>query len=492
MVPSTFLLRLRPAPKMTSASPAPSNAIPQVPVDRSLEWAQTGENQPNPLLLLPEWLLPIRPARQLLRDQGLLIKDGKIADLGPKEVMLERYDGVAIRQLPGQVLMPGLVNLHTHAAMSLLRGFADDLPLEAWLNERIWPAELKVISPEFVYDGALLACHEMLLGGVTCFNDMYFYPESTARAALDMGMRCSSGIVVFEFPSKYGTGPDDYLAKGLAVRDNMRGEPLVSFTLAPHAPYSVSDDSFRKVVVMSNELDLPVHCHIHETAFEVEQSLKDYGKRPLARLNDLGLIGPSLIAVHAVHLNPAEIELLAQANAHVAHCPHSNLKLASGFAPVAQMLQAGVNLGIGTDGSASNNRLDLWQEGRTGALLAKGMSADPAVFDAFTLLESMTYSSAKAIDLDETIGSLEIGKSADMICIDLGHRDLRPVYDPIAQLAYSVGRENVQEVWINGRHVVHKRQLTHHRAEEQCSLVTARSVMWQNTVGEIQAKPQIV
>jgi 5-methylthioadenosine/S-adenosylhomocysteine deaminase len=390
------------------------------------------------------------------------------------------------------VLMPGLVNLHTHAAMSLMRGFADDLPLEKWLNERIWPAELKVISPEFVYDGALLACHEMLLGGVTCFNDMYFYPESTARAALEMGMRCSTGIVVFEFPSKYGSGPDDYLAKGLAVRDRLRGEPLVSFTLAPHAPYTVSDESFRKVMVLSNELDLPVHCHIHETAFEVEQSLKEHGMRPLARLNALGLVGPSLVAVHAVHLSPSEIALLAQANAHVAHCPHSNLKLASGIAPVAQMLAAGVNIGIGTDGSASNNRLDLWQEGRTAALLAKGMSSDPTVFDAFTLLEAMTLNSAKAIGLSETIGTLEVGKAADLISIDLGGRDLRPAYDPIALLAYSAGRENVTEVWINGAHVVHKRQLTHRRAEEQCSLVTARSVMWQNTLGEIQAKPQIV
>ncbi len=443
-------------------------------------------------LLLPEWLLPIRPARQVLKDHALLIQDGKIADLGPKLGMLGRYSNVAQHHLPGQVLMPGLVNLHSHAAMSLMRGFADDLPLHEWLNERIWPAELKVISPDFVYDGSLLACHEMLLGGITCFNDMYFYPESTARAALDLGMRCSTGIVVFEFPSKYGTGPDDYLAKGLAVRDNMRGESLVTFTLAPHAPYTVSDESFRKVMVMSNELDLPVHCHIHETAFEVEHSVKEHGRRPLTRLNELGLVGPSLIAVHAVHLNSSEIDLLAKVNAHVAHCPHSNLKLGSGIAPVAQMLKAGVNLGIGTDGSASNNRLDLWQEGRTGALLAKGINADPAVFDAFALLESMTLRSARAIGLADSIGTLEIGKCADLITIDLGSRDLHPVYDPIAHLAYAVGRENVQEVWINGVHVVHKRQLTHHRAEEQCSLVTARSLMWQNTLGEIQAKPQIV
>ncbi len=477
---------------MTSASSSLSNLDTQDTQASARESAQTGENQPNLVLLLPDWLLPIRPARQVLKDHALLIQDGKIADLGPKSSMLERYANVARRHLPGQVLMPGLVNLHTHAAMSLMRGFADDLPLHEWLNERIWPAELKVVSPDFVYDGALLACHEMLLGGITCFNDMYFYPESTARAALELGMRCCTGIVVFEFPSKYGTGPDDYLAKGLAVRDSMRGEPLVSFSLAPHAPYTVSDESFRKVMVMSNELDLPVHCHIHETAFEVEQSVKEHGRRPLSRLNDLGLVGPSLIAVHAVHLNAAEIDLLAQANANVAHCPHSNLKLGSGIAPVAQMLKAGINLGIGTDGSASNNRLDLWQEGRSGALLAKGFSADPAVFDAFSLLESMTLRSARAIGLADSIGTLEIGKSADLITIALGSRDLHPLYDPIAHLAYSVGRENVKEVWINGVHVVHKRQLTHHRAEEQCSLVTARSLMWQNTLGEIQAKPQIV
>jgi 5-methylthioadenosine/S-adenosylhomocysteine deaminase len=477
---------------MNSSLPPLSNSNEHESQDHPQNEQKVGENQPDTLLLVPQWLLPIRPARQLLKDHALLIKKGKIADIGPKDALLARHLGVAVRHLPGQILMPGLVNLHTHAAMSLMRGFADDLPLQEWLNERIWPAEMKVMSPEFVYDGALLACHEMLLGGVTCFNDMYFYPESTARAALTLGMRCSAGIVVFEFPSQYGAGPDDYLAKGLAVRDNLRGEPLVSFTLAPHAPYTVSDESFRKVMVMSNELDLPVHCHIHETAFEIEQSVKDHGQRPLARLSDLGLVGPSLIAVHAVHLNSAEIELLAKANASVAHCPHSNLKLGSGLAPVQQLLKAGVNLGIGTDGSASNNRLDLWQEGRTGALLAKGVSANPAVFDAFTLLESLTLNSAKAIGLSETIGTLEIGKSADLISIDLGSRDLHPVYDPIAHLAYSAGRENVKEVWINGVHVVHKRQLTHLRAEEQCSLVTARSLMWQNTLGEIQAKPQIV
>jgi 5-methylthioadenosine/S-adenosylhomocysteine deaminase len=481
---------------MTSTSSIPPNNLHQSPDNPSQAEAhgasQIGPNQPDALLLCPEWLLPIRPARQILKDHALLLKSGRIADLGPRAELSARYPGVAARDLPGQVLMPGLVNLHSHAAMSLMRGFADDLPLHEWLNNRIWPAELKVISPEFVYDGALLACHEMLLGGMTCFNDMYFYPESTARAALDLGMRCCAGIVVFEFPSSYGTGPDDYLAKGLAVRDNMRGEPLVSFTLAPHAPYTVSDDSFRKVVTMSNELDLPVHCHIHETAFEIEQSMKDHGKRPLARLHELGLVGPSLIAVHAVHLNQPEIELLAKSNVTVAHCPHSNLKLASGIAPTAKMLGAGLNLGIGTDGSASNNRLDLWQEGRTAALLAKGLSLDAAVFDAFTLLEAMTLKSAKAIGLGETIGSLEIGKAADLITIELGSRDLHPLYDPIAHLAYSVGRENVKEVWINGVHVVHKRQLTHHRAEEQCSLVTARSLMWQNTLGEIQAKPQIV
>jgi 5-methylthioadenosine/S-adenosylhomocysteine deaminase len=443
-------------------------------------------------ILLPEWLLPIRPARQVMRDHGLLIQDGKIAEIGPAQELVQRHPHVDRRELPGQLLMPGLINLHTHAAMSLMRGFADDLPLQTWLNERIWPAELKVMSADFVYDGALLACHEMLMGGVTTFNDMYFFPEATARAALDLGMRCAAGMVVFEFPSSYGSGPDDYLAKGLAVRDKFRGEPLLSFTLAPHAPYTVSDESFRKVQALSAELDLPIHCHLHETAFEVEESLKQFGRRPIARLAELGLIGPSLIAVHAVHLNDADIETLALANASVAHCPHSNLKLASGIAPVHAMLAAGIRVGIGSDGSASNNRLDLWQEGRTAALLAKGSSLDAAAFDAFTVMESLTITAAGALGLEDQVGSLEVGKSADLISVDLGGRDLRPVFNPISHLAYSVGRENVKEVWIQGRHVVHKRQLTHLRAEEQCSLVTARSVMWQNTLGEIQAKPHVV
>lgn len=457
--------------------------------------AQAGQGRlpdDQPVLLLPRWILPIRPARQLLSDHALLIRDGRIADIGPAPALLERHRGVPTRALPGQILMPGLVNLHSHAAMSLLKGYADDMPLQQWLNERIWPAEGKVMSDAFVYDGSLLAGMEMLLGGITCFSDMYFFPEASARAALDLGMRCAAGIVMFEFPSAYGSGPDDYLAKGLATRDQMRGEDLISFTLAPHAPYTVSDESFRKVLTMSSELDLPIHCHLHETAFEVSQSLEQHGCRPLERLARLGLVGPSLIAVHAVHLSAAEIEQLARVNASVAHCPHSNLKLGSGIAPVTGMLQQGVNLGIGTDGSASNNRLDLWQEGRSAALLAKGVSGDPSVFDAHALMEAMTLAGARALGLADRIGSLEVGKSADLIAIDLSAPELNPVFDPVSHLAYSVGREHVQEVWIAGRHVVHKRQLSQAGEIDREALVSGRSLMWQNTLGEIQAKPRVV
>ena len=252
-----------------------------------------------------------------------------------------------------------------------MRGLADDLPLMEWLNEHIWPAEAKHVSPEFVYDGTLLACAEMLRGGVTCFNDMYFFPEQAARAALDAGMRAALGMICIEFPTRYAADAQDYLRKGLAARDRYREEPLLSFCLAPHAPYTVSDRSFEQIVTYADELEIPIHMHLHETQDEIRESMTRFGVRPLERMHRLGLLGPGLIAVHAVHLTEQEIDLLAGQGASVAHCPSSNLKLASGIAPVARFVERGLNVGLGTDGAASNNRLDLFEEMRIAALLAK-------------------------------------------------------------------------------------------------------------------------
>lgn len=436
-------------------------------------------------LLCAQWVIPVEPLNVVLADHAVAVEDGRIVAVLPTATAIERWPQARRTLLPGQALIPGLVNLHTHAAMSILRGAGDDLPLERWLNERIWPLEKQLISPEFVYDGAVMAAREMLLGGITCFNDMYFFPEQTARAARLLGMRATIGIVVIDFPSAYGSGPAEYLRKGLELRDDYREDPLIRFSLAPHAPYTVSDQNFVRAASLAAELGLTIHTHLHETAVEVAESLKQYGKRPLRRLHDLGLLGPDLIAVHAVHLDDDDINLLAEAGASVAHCPHSNLKLASGIAPMAALARRGVNVGIGTDGSASNNRLDLFSEARTAALLAKGISGDATVWPAHNTLRAMTLGGAQALGLGNEIGSIEPGKAADLVAVDLSDSQYQPVFDADSHLIYAAGRETVSQVWINGKLVVSMRQLVDSDAASEVSEVAARSRLWHNRVGEI-------
>ncbi|MGA9162988.1 MAG: TRZ/ATZ family hydrolase, partial [Thiobacillus sp.] len=342
---------------------------------------------PADLLLLPQWLVPVEPAG-VLTDHAVVVRNGEILDVLPAFAAHARYDAAHTLDLPGQALIPGLVNLHCHAAMSLMRGFADDLPLMAWLQQHIWPAEKKHLSEAFVRDGTLLAAAEMLAGGVTTCNDMYFYPQAAGEAFLQAGMRATLGMIVMELPSAYAADADDYLAKGLAMRDALKDEPLLSFAFAPHAPYTLSDATFGRINTLVEQLGLPIHTHIHETAGEIADSLKQHGVRPLERLARLGLLGPNFIGVHAVHLNEAEIDSLAAHGCHVAHCPASNLKLASGIAPVSRLVRAGVNVGLGTDGAASNNRLDLFAEMRLAALLAKGTSGDAAALPAADALQA--------------------------------------------------------------------------------------------------------
>jgi 5-methylthioadenosine/S-adenosylhomocysteine deaminase len=380
--------------------------------------------------------------------------------------------------LPEHVLIPGLVNAHTHAAMALLRGLADDLPLMRWLEERVWPAELRHLSPRFVRDGTALACAEMLRGGITCFGDMYFFPEAALEAALEAGMRAALGLVVIDLPTPYASDPADYLRKGLAVRDRHREQPLASFCLAPHAPYTLSDATLRQVATLAAELDLPLHMHVHETADEIERSLAEHGVRPLERLRRLGLVEPALMAVHAVHLDEHEIALLARHGCSVAHCPSSNLKLASGFAPVHSMLESGINLALGTDGAASNNRLDLFTEMRTAALLAKGVARDPAAMPAHAALRAATLGGARALGLGARIGSIEPGKSADLAAVALRAPELAPCYDPVSNLVYAAGREHVTHVWVGGELRVRDGALL-----DGAPGLDTRWQIWQNSLG---------
>jgi 5-methylthioadenosine/S-adenosylhomocysteine deaminase len=401
-------------------------------------------------LLCPRWIIPVEPTGAVLEGHCVALHDGVIEAVLPLADAEKRFSSYEKVPLAEHALIPGLVNAHTHAAMSLMRGLADDMPLMRWLEEHIWPAEAKHVSPQFVQDGTLLACAEMLRGGITCFNDMYFFPGAALQAALQAGMRVSVGMIVFDFPSAYGSDPDDYLAKGLALRDEWGEHPLVSFCLAPHAPYTVSDATFAKVAKLAAEVDVPVHVHLHETAHEIERSLAEHGVRPLARLERLGLLGPGLIAVHAVHLQAEEIALLARHHASVAHCPSSNLKLASGFAPVARMAAAGINLALGTDGAASNNRLDLFEEMRLGALLAKAVAQDAEALPAHAALRAATLGGAIALGLETRIGSISPGKAADLTAVRLAGPELSPCYDPLSQLVYAAGREHVSDVWVAG------------------------------------------
>jgi 5-methylthioadenosine/S-adenosylhomocysteine deaminase len=400
------------------------------------------------------WVIPVEPFGTVLVDHAVAIADGRIRAILPQAQMREACTATKTLRLDTHALIPGLINLHTHAAMSLMRGLADDLPLMDWLSRHIWPAESRHVSAQFVHDGTLLACAEMLRGGVTCFNDMYFFPEMAGRAALQAGMRAALGIILIEFPTAYATDAQDYLRKGLATRDELKNEHLLSFCMAPHAPYTVSDRSFEQVLTLSEQLQIPVHVHLHETLDEISESESRHGMRPLARLEKLGLLGPGMIAVHAVHLTPTEIALMAQLGASMAHCPSSNLKLASGIAPVADMAAAGINIGLGTDGAASNNRLDVFTEMRLAALLAKAASANAATLPAHAVLRMATLNAARALALDAQIGSIEAGKAADLCAVNLSAIELSPCYDPVSHLVYAAGREHVSHVWVHGVEVV--------------------------------------
>lgn len=404
---------------------------------------------PCDLVIQPRWIVPIEPAGILL-EHAIAIDAGKILALGPAVEILTRFEAREHRVMPEHLLMPGLINAHCHSAMSLMRGLADDLPLMRWLSEHIWPTEGKHISREFVKDGTRLAIAEQIQNGVTTVQDMYFFSEAVAEQAVAMGMRAVVGAIVIEFPSAYASGAAEYLSKARELIEHYRSHPLIRVSLAPHAPYTVSDDSFSQIRELSERENLQIHCHVHETAGEVTDSLSQHGIRPLARLENLGLLNRRLNAVHMTQLEPAEIERLAESGASVLHCPESNLKLASGFSPVQSLQQAGVNVALGTDGCASNNDLDLLGELKTAALLAKGVAGDATALGAQRALEMATLAGARALGLEQITGSLKVGKAADCIALRFDELDLLPVYNPISHLVYANHRRQVTDVWIAG------------------------------------------
>ena len=437
-------------------------------------------------ILLPGWIVTVNQAFEILQNTAIVVEQDRIIQLMPADEIysLSFYAESEVFELPSHVVMPGLVNAHTHASMSLFRGMGNDLPLMDWLNQHIWPAERQWVNPQFMRDGLKLAAAEMIQSGTTCFNDMYFYPDVVAQEAQQTGIRAVVGLIVLDFPTVWAKDSQEYISKAMAVFDEVKSLPLVTTAMAPHAPYTVSDQALKEIAMFSNELDLPVHMHIHETVFEVAEAEKNSGVRPLQRLDQLNLLNPNLVAVHMTELNAFEIERISEAGVHVVHCPESNLKLASGICPVAELQNKSVNLCLGTDGAASNNDLDMFGEMRTAALLAKGSSGDARACNSRQAIEMATINGAKALGLANQIGSIEVGKQADIIAIDMASLNTQPLYEVASQIVYACNSRQVNYVWIAGDCLYNDSQFSTIDKDQICHLAS----QWQSKISSRGAK----
>jgi len=401
--------------------------------------------------LQPDWIVPVQPEGEVLEAHAVVVDDDRIVSVLPAESLLEQFPGIDVQRLSGCALIPGLINAHAHSAMALMRGLADDLPLMRWLEDHIWPAEQRWVGPEFVRAGSELAIAEMLAGGTTCFNDNYFFPDVTATCAVEAGMRAVVGMPMIKFPTAWAHTEDEYFERGLSVHEAFRGEALVDTAFVPHAPYTVTDSAFERMRGLAEDLDLPIHLHLLEAAGEVEGSIEEHGLHPLERLERLGILGPRLLAVHMTQLTAQDIDRVAEAGVHVLHCPASNLKLASGICPVAELDRRGVNVAIGTDGAASNNTLDMFAEMRLAALLAKGSSGNPEAVPAARALSMATLHGARALGLASRVGTIEAGKQADLVAVRLDELQTSPIHNVISHLVYACSSRQVERVWIAGR-----------------------------------------
>lgn len=439
---------------------------------------QPGNPTEIDLLIHARWVIPVSSEQSVLDAHCVAVDSGLIVEILPSDTARQFYLPKNEVVLANHVLIPGLVNAHGHAAMTLLRGAADDMPLHTWLHDYIWPLEGRWVSEEFVHQGTQLAIAEMLLSGTTCFADMYFFPDAAARAAKDAGIRAQLAAPVLDFPTIWATDADDYIVKATQLHDSYRNHSLISVAFGPHAPYTVSDAPLRKIATLAEEMDVPIHMHIHETAQEVSDAVTATGKRPLQRLVDLGLVSPRLLCVHATQLTDTEIALLAETGASVVHCPESNLKLASGFCPTGKLAKAGVNIALGTDGAASNNDLDMFSEMRTAALLAKAVAGDASAIPALQALQIATINGAKALGMDDKIGSLEAGKYADIVAVDMQTINAIPLYSPLSHLTYSTNSSQVSHVWVAGKLLVDNRQLT----TLDLDLLRTQTAAWQTRI----------
>ncbi len=413
------------------------------------------------VLLLPRLLVPVRPRSRVLEQMAVVIEGELITDVLPRSEALQNYPDALRMELPEHVLMPGFINMHTHSAMSLLRGYADDLNLQVWLNDHIWPVEKAFLGAGFVKDGVRLAIAEMLRSGTTFFNDLYFFPEVAAEAAVETGMRACIGLPVIDVPTIWAANESEYIDKGLNISANWQSEPLISTAMAPHAPYSVGDEALKRVAELSAEHGMRVHMHVLESSWEIDESLRQHGKPTLERLADLGLMNERLLAVHMTQLNGTDLVALSETDVNVIHCPESNLKLGNGICPVARLHEHNINLALGTDSAASNNNLDLLAESRTAALLAKGYSGDPCVLNAFQALEMLTINAAKALGESHRLGSVEAGKLADLCAVRMDSLQTTPMYDVISHLIYAASSQQVSHVWVGGRMLLQDTQFLH-------------------------------
>jgi 5-methylthioadenosine/S-adenosylhomocysteine deaminase len=446
--------------------------------------ASSDRSEQGTTLIKAPFIVPVRPRGRVLEGHCVAIREDVILGVLPLDEAMGRWPGANIVDLPDHLLIPGMVNAHTHSPMSLLRGYADDMELPVWLKDHIWPAEREFVGPEFVADGTRLAIAEMLRSGTTCFNDMYFFPDATIQACLEAGMRASIGITVIEIESAWAADVDAYVEKGLSLHRALQCEPLITFTLSPHAPYTVADETLRRISLLAAEFGFSVHMHLLETEWEIKQSHQQHDRHPLARLEEAGLLNESLQAVHMTQISSEDIERLAAVNAHVVHCPQSNLKLASGICPLVSLLEAGINVALGTDGAASNNDLDLLGEARTAALLAKGIAGDARAVDAFQVLDMMTINGALALGQGDRIGTIEAGKQADLCAVNLDEPETQPLHHVVSQLIYAASRRQVTDVWVAGRRLLQDGRLT----TIDLDAVLAAARRWQTRLARLEAQ----
>jgi len=411
------------------------------------------------LLIHAKWVIPVNKNQDIFTDHSVAINNGKIIGILPSSDVGNYYIGDREINLKDHALIPGFINAHGHAAMSLFRGMADDQELMEWLNNHIWPAEGKWVSDKFVSDGTRLAVAEMIRCGTTTFSDNYFYPDAVANVAFDAGINAQIVFPVSDIQTMWSKSADESITKGLEAADKFKNIPGIKFGFGPHAPYTVSDETLKKIAVLAEQLDFSIQMHIHETASEIQTSIKEYKKRPLQRLCDLNLLSERLQCVHMTQMTEDDLDLVMANGCHVVHCPESNMKLASGFMPLAKMQSRGLNVALGTDGCASNNDLDMIGEMRSAALLAKVVANNPTSVRAYEALELATINGAKAMGIDDKTGSLEVGKQADIAAVSLCDIENIPLYSPVSQLVYTSVRSQVTHVWANGLELMNERKL---------------------------------